>query len=135
MDVLFVEDDADTGDALALLFEIAGLAFARARSGREALDLFRGLGPDHSRWPAVLMLDLRLPDTRAERLVRQIAALGAVPPVVIYSASSPGELDAASNEIGAVTALRKPCAGGDLVRALRSAAHDGVTGEQHHAHG
>ena len=123
MDVLFVEDDADTGDAMALLFEHAGLEFARARSGFEALSLFRAMGSDRSRRPAVLLLDLRLPDTRAERLVEQIARTGEVPPVVIYSASSPAELASASSAIGAVASLRKPCAGSLLVRTVRDAAH------------
>jgi len=133
MDLLFVEDDVDTGDAMALLFEHGGLEFLRAGSGREALSLFRDMGDDESRWPAVLLLDLRLPDTRVERLVQQIADLGDVPPVVIYSASSPMELASASSAVGAVAALRKPCPGSLLLSTVREAGHAPDHGE-HAAH-
>jgi DNA-binding response OmpR family regulator len=119
MNVFLVEDNEDTAAALGALFELEGIGFRSARSGAEALHAFR----DSLSQPAdVLMIDLLLPDMPGARLVQELASGSSLPPIVLHSAASPADLDAAAGTIGAVAVLRKPCNARELVETIRRAA-------------
>jgi DNA-binding response OmpR family regulator len=121
VNVLLVEDNEDTASALHALFELEGIGCRWARTGSETLQLFAS--GDHNGAPAdVLMLDLSLPDMPGAKLVEQLASMTSVPPIVLYSAASPAELDEAASRIGATAILRKPCDAKDLLHATRRAA-------------
>lgn len=123
MNVLLVEDNEDTASALGLLFELEGIGMRWTRTGEETLHLFSNAGPDGAAPPDVLMLDLTLPDMAGVALVQQLAKISALPPIVLYSASSNAELHRAAGELGAAAVLRKPCDARQIVEtALRVAA-------------
>jgi DNA-binding response OmpR family regulator len=68
------------------------------------------------------MIDLLLPDMPGSRLVEELASGSSLPPIVLHSAASPADLDAAAGVIGAVAILRKPCNPRELVETVRRAA-------------
>jgi DNA-binding response OmpR family regulator len=116
VNVLLVEDNEDTASALALLFELEGIGFRWTRSGAETLGLLSG----STRHPDVMMLDLTLPDMSGVQLVSQLAGMGSVPPVVLYSAASTDELQRAAQQTGAAAILRKPCDTRSIVQTARA---------------
>jgi two-component system, OmpR family, response regulator len=103
--ILLVEDDTDSGEALSLLLRSQGYAVAWAASGREAL---RSARSDAAGLPDLILLDLMLPDMDGATVIERLAESGPVPPVVIHSASTLAEAQAAGKRIGAAAVLRKP---------------------------
>jgi two-component system, OmpR family, response regulator len=103
--ILLVEDDTDSGEALSLLLRSQGYDVAWAASGREAL---RSVRSDAARLPDLILLDLMLPDMDGAAVIERLAETGPVPPVVIHSASTLAEAQAAGKRIGAAAVLRKP---------------------------
>jgi DNA-binding response OmpR family regulator len=80
--VLVVDDDLDLQDMLEFVLHMANCRVLRAASGRVALELLRGVRP------ALVLLDLMLPDMRGEEVFQQIRALPGEPmPVVLMSAA------------------------------------------------
>jgi CheY-like chemotaxis protein len=86
--VLYVEDHADTREAVARMLEISGYDVSTAADGREALSVAIDRTPD------VILLDLALPEMNGAQLVellRSYHRLSAIP-VVVLSAMHTGEL-------------------------------------------
>ena len=113
-DILVVEDDLATREALSLYLSIDGYAVATAANGREALDRLRA-GPR----PRLILLDLVMPvmdgpTFRAEQ--RRDPALADVP-VLIVSGDGAAEQKAAA--LGAVGHVRKPFMMDELVDEVR----------------
>jgi DNA-binding response OmpR family regulator len=99
--VLVVEDDPDTREILATALAEAGLAVATAADGREAL---RWL--DYHR-PAVVLLDLRLPDARGEDIAGAARArYGPALPVLVVTGA--GRAHERAEAAGSVVYLAKP---------------------------
>jgi serine/threonine-protein kinase RsbW len=112
--ILVVEDDAPTREALALALEAGGHRAARAANGREALDLLRS-GPA----PDLIVLDLMMPvldGWQFRRRQREDEALADIP-VVVVSAS--GDLPERAGALEAVALLMKPVEPGRLLEAIR----------------
>jgi CheY-like chemotaxis protein len=106
--ILLVDDDPETRKALAELLRARGLVVDEARHGREALERLA------ARRPSVVVTDLVMPEMSGWDLVREMkqsAALTRIP-VVVLSASAPGE-------IGADVRLRKPCSFSRILTAIR----------------
>lgn len=110
--VLLIEDDVDTGEAMSLLLRKEGIQVDWARTGREAIELFRNLngGPPID----AILLDLMLPDMDGSVLVGHLRRLRPTPSIVIHSAASQAEVSDRGRQLGAVAVLRKPTDWGEL---------------------
>jgi DNA-binding response OmpR family regulator len=97
--VLIVEDDDDLRDLVRTVVEREGMATVEAADGREGLRRF------YEHRPALVILDIGLPELNGWQVLERLRELGDVP-VLILTASS-GELD--------------------KVRGLREGADDYVT--------
>jgi len=121
--VLVVEDDADIRELVRLHLEQEGFEVVEAADGRRALDLVR------TRRPALVILDLMLPEVpglevcRALRAAEETAAV----PVLMLTART-DEIDRVLGfEMGADDYVAKPFSPRELmarVKALLRRAHD-----------
>jgi len=86
--ILYVEDHADTRDAICRLLTRAGYNVDAAANGREALDCAFAHRPD------VLLLDMALPKMTGVELVRILRSYLRLSdiPIVVLSAFSDGPL-------------------------------------------
>ena len=109
MNLLLVEDDAASSDALAELLRDEGHTVFTAYSGRQALESLEARRPD------LILLDLMLPDVNGWEFRRR--QLGnpawASIPVVVVSAVSPG------SELSGLPAVRKPVRFDELLHKMR----------------
>lgn len=109
--VLLVEDDDATAEALGEILELEGYAVRRVRNGADAIEILHAYTPD------VVLVDLQLPvmDGRSfielyRRRVRPAAS------VVVMSGRTDGS--AIASAVGADGYVRKPLEASDLLRAL-----------------
>jgi CheY-like chemotaxis protein len=108
-DVLVVEDDAATRDAIEFTLEEEGLRVMAAAAGSEALRLLRG-----GAIPEAMLIDLTMPQMTGDQLVGAIRAdraLSHIPVIIITGASAAPPLPVAA-------ILKKPFRAADLLRAL-----------------
>jgi CheY-like chemotaxis protein len=113
-DILIVEDDAATRDALALILGIEGYCVATAGDGREALDFLRRHSP-----PCLILLDLMMPvldgwTFRREQLADP--ALARIPVVILSAVDTPQEEAASLNAAGYI---HKPVETAPLLATVR----------------
>lgn len=113
--ILVVDDDADTRDALAALLELHGYSAVLAANGADGLTKLRtGLRP------CLILLDLMMPEKngfqfRVEQVVDPVLANI---PVVIYSADPDARAEGAV--LGGAACLSKPIDVGTLLRTLKA---------------
>jgi CheY-like chemotaxis protein len=109
--VLVVEDDRDIRESIQAILEEEGLLVETAASGLEALQKAN----EHR--PALVLLDLTLPDLEGERVSEMLQMIGGgdVPVLVITGHSWAAER---AVRVGAVDYLRKPFELDDLVQAV-----------------
>ncbi len=119
-DILVVDDDPLTRQALGMILDTAGYATRAASDGQEALDVLQR-GP----LPALIVLDLLMPGMDGwhfRREQRRDAALATIP-VVVCSGTGDADLHAAA--LGAAGFLDKPIDADQLLemvgRVLRQA--------------
>ena len=100
--MLVVEDDEEIRAALTTVLNFAGYEASQASDGRAAL---RHL---EARRPALILLDLRLPDMDAIVLIDDLRrrGLGAGIPLILISADA--DLDLTAEKIGANAYFQKP---------------------------
>ena len=123
--ILLVEDNPDdellTLDALAA--NRIGNKVVVARNGVEALDYLFGTGDwagrDVMDWPAVVLLDLKLPKIDGLEVLRRVRAdeRTAMLPVVILTSSIEDEDRLKGYSLGANSYVRKPVDFDEFVRA------------------
>jgi CheY-like chemotaxis protein len=111
--VMVIEDDEDLRAMVVQFLGVSGFEAVGFRDGSEALAALRR----HAAAPAVILLDLEMPrmtgwEFRREQL--RDPRLARIP-VVVASASDPGEIDADAF-------LAKPYAGAELCRVLAGLA-------------
>ena len=90
--ILLVDDDRDTLDAYAVLFQALGHATAGAADGPEAVTAAFNLRPD------LILLDIGLPHMSGLDVLRQLRAhdSGArIPVIVVTGYALPNEVEAA----------------------------------------
>jgi CheY-like chemotaxis protein len=112
--LLLVEDDADTRDALSQELRSAGYTVHSAANGQEALGQLRA-GPP----PDLIVLDLMLPgmngwEFRAQQ--RRDPVLAAIPVVVV---SAIPDVRHSASGLEAAAYLQKPIVGDELLAAVR----------------
>jgi CheY-like chemotaxis protein len=106
--VLLVEDNEDAAEMMIMLLENAGYTVAWAENGGRAMTLLLdAFGRNEP--PAVILLDLTLPDLDGAEMANRLAEAGrGLPPVIVLSAKTPGALADAARALKAVGFLRKP---------------------------
>jgi CheY-like chemotaxis protein len=112
--ILLVEDDPATRDAVALALELEGYAVFGAADGAEALARLRS-GPP----PRLILLDLMMPvldgwTFRARQ--QQDPALASIPVVVV---SADGSVPQKAAALGAADHLTKPIDVGQLLQTVK----------------
>jgi DNA-binding response OmpR family regulator len=104
MRFLVVDDEPDTLLLVRANVRAWGHECLIAATAEEALTVIR----DPATTPDVLLLDVAMPGTDGPALVRQLRASGDEPPVVVLvSAVTPEDLEAAAADLG-VDCLSKP---------------------------
>ena len=109
--VLLVDDDRDVREAFAYFLWLSGYEVREARDGTEALYAMR------TERPAVVILDLMMPQVDGREVRRQMeadAALAAIPTIILSGAS---DLD----DLPGCVVMRKPAEPDQLLRAVRVA--------------
>jgi len=109
--ILIVEDDEILASTLRLILHGAGFRTERARTGQEALTLWRATLPD------LLLLDLGLPELDGMQVLRTVRASSDVPVVILTArAEEADELDGLG--LGADDYLVKPVTSQKLLAHL-----------------
>src|SRR5262249_44186049 len=86
VDVLIVEDDADTRESLRLVLELEGFVCEEAEDGRQALEAARQFRPH------VILLDVMLPVLNGLKVMRKLRADERTRNILVYCLS--GRADA-----------------------------------------
>lgn len=111
--VLIVEDDADNSEALQMFLRAHGCQAAAARDGRSALAQAVEFKP------AVVILDLGLPDMNGWDVCRQLKAMpGATPYVVALTGWGQAEARRQTREAGVDQHLVKPIDPSEILKIL-----------------
>ena len=112
--VLLVDDEPDQVEMYQLALEFAGLTVITAFTGRDALESAR------TRVPAVIVLDLRLPDMSGWDVCRALKSDSqtAPIPIIILTAAASLTLPEQAKKAGCVGYLVKPCFPDVLTRTV-----------------
>jgi DNA-binding response OmpR family regulator len=106
-DVLVVEDDREINELVCAYAEIAGVQFRSALNGFDAVDQVR------RRPPALIVLDLMLPDIDGFEVCRRVKAEAQasgtpIPVIIILSALDGEKSKQMGRSLGAVDYITKP---------------------------
>lgn len=112
--ILVIDDEPQIQRFLRPALTAAGFAVAAALDGTDGLRQFR-FGP-----PALVLLDLGLPDMDGRDVIRAIRAVSAVP-IVVLSARDREEEKVAALDLGADDYVNKPFGIAELMARLRAA--------------
>lgn len=113
--VLVIEDEPDVLDLLRLNLRKAGYTVM------EAVDGIDGLKKAREKHPAIIVLDLMLPEMRGEDVCRQLKAREATAriPIIMLTAKGRPEDRVAGLELGADDYLTKPFSPRELILRLQ----------------
>ncbi|MGB7157921.1 MAG: response regulator [Tepidisphaeraceae bacterium] len=117
-DVLVVEDDTQINELVGAYVQIAGFGYRPAHDGATALKAAR------ERLPALIILDLMLPDTDGFEVCRQLKnnAETAGVPILMLTALDRDEQRQRGLACGAIQYMTKPFDPDQLIAAIRSNA-------------
>lgn len=115
--ILIVDDEALIRWSVAESLEDAGFVTSEARTAAEALTQL-----DRNRDFAVVLLDLKLPDSSDLGLLRRVRQLAPESRVILMTAHGSPELLAEARQLGAVNTLNKPFDMARVVGLVREAA-------------
>jgi DNA-binding response OmpR family regulator len=114
--VLFVDDDPDIRDVMAIALEANGFGVVAARSAEDGLRLYKQARPD------IVIVDLMMEEVDSgTRFVRELRMLGDTPPVFLLSSvgdSLRGSVD--YGDLGLSAVFQKPVDIDALVAALNA---------------
>jgi two-component system response regulator RegX3 len=111
--ILLVEDEASLAESIRYNLEREGFAVAVATDGRAGLERFR------SAEPALVILDLMLPEMSGLDLCRRIRETSSVPIIVLTAKDSEAD-KVAGLELGADDYVTKPFSMRELVSRVRA---------------
>jgi DNA-binding response OmpR family regulator len=112
--VLVVDDEAAIREALERALRLEGFAVRTAAGGREALDEIGG------RPPAIVLLDITMPDLDGVQVVKRLRAEGNDVPVCVLSARNEVDDRVRGLQAGADDYLVKPFALEELVARMHA---------------
>ena len=112
--ILVVEDDAAVRNLMAVALDTQGYRYHLARNGAEALI------EASSHQPAVMLLDLGLPDMEGVDIIRRVRSWTAMP-IIVISARSEDADKVEALDAGADDYLTKPFSVDELMARLRVA--------------
>jgi CheY-like chemotaxis protein len=118
--VLVVEDDHDLRDLTVELLGSHGFTAAESADGVRALRTMEALGA-----PALVLLDLRMPNMNGEELLRRMRAKSDLARVPIIILSGDRNAEKVARRLGAQAGLSKPYS---LERLMALVAH--LTGKE-----
>jgi DNA-binding response OmpR family regulator len=113
--ILVVEDDPAVQKALKRLFESEGYVVEVQANGKSALESFQAAPP------AVIILDLRLPQLSGSDLCKEVKAHAPTLPIVVLSATSDVSDKVLLLELGADDYVTKPFSPRELLARVRAA--------------
>lgn len=113
MKILIVDDDRDLRDLIGFALRRAGYLVVEAGDGRAALEQFT------QEEPALVILDVNLPDTNGFELLRSIRAQSATP-VMMLTVRSSEEDQVQGLDLGADDYLTKPFSPRTLLARVRA---------------
>ena len=113
--ILVVEDDPAVQKALKRLFETEGYTVEVQANGKSALQSFQALPP------AVIILDLRLPQLSGSDLCKEVKSQAPTLPIVVLSATSDVSDKVLLLELGADDYVTKPFSPRELLARVRAA--------------
>jgi len=113
--ILVVEDDPAVQKALKRLFESEGYAVEIQANGKSALESFQAMPP------AVIILDLRLPQLSGSDVCKEIKAQSPSQPIIVLSATSDVSDKVLLLELGADDYVTKPFSPRELLARVRAA--------------
>jgi len=113
--ILVVEDDPSVQKALKRLFETEGYAVEVQNNGKSALESFQAAPP------AVIILDLRLPELSGSDLCKEVKNQAPTLPIVVLSATSDVSDKVLLLELGADDYVTKPFSPRELLARVRAA--------------
>ncbi len=118
VDVLVVEDDTQINELIGAYVQIAGYGYRSALDGAAALAAVR------ERLPALIILDVMLPDTDGFEIAKQLKrdAKTASVPILMLTALDRQEQRERGLEAGAVKYMTKPFDPQQLIDAIRQNA-------------
>ena len=111
--ILLVEDETSLADSVRYSLEREGFTVSVAEDGRRALERF------HAEGPALVILDLMLPEIPGLDVCRQIRQVSDVPIVIVTAKDSEAE-KVAGLELGADDYVTKPFSVRELVSRVRA---------------
>jgi two-component system cell cycle response regulator DivK len=114
--VLLVDDSPDAREMYGEYLRFAGFRVVTADNGVEALVAA------HSEWPAVIVMDLAMPQMDGWEAIRRLRAdpLTSDIPIVALSAYAFGDAPQRAREVGADLCLSKPCLPPQVARVVRA---------------
>lgn len=119
--VMIVDDYEGLREILSLMLKANGFSTITAADGHEALKQLRQMDEK----PDLLLVDLAMPRTNGEELVRQLRAAQDNTPVIVMTALGPGDelsaVEARLNALGVQAVLRKPLREPVLLNAIATA--------------
>jgi CheY-like chemotaxis protein len=108
--ILVVDDDLDSRQAIAEVLQIAGHTVEMAANGFEALQMAA------RRWPDLVVTDLQMPGLNGIEFIRRLHLFAPTVPVVLATGvEDTKNLLTAAAAYGAVACLRKPMNVDDLL--------------------
>jgi DNA-binding response OmpR family regulator len=113
--ILVVEDDPAVQKALKRLFESEGYAVEIQANGKSALESFKIMPP------AVIILDLRLPQLSGSDVCKEIKAQAPTQPIIVLSATTDVSDKVLLLELGADDYVTKPFSPRELLARVRAA--------------
>lgn len=127
--ILIVEDDPDSAEMLTMFLEMEGYRASWLPTAASLLRYFADAAAptspvplaDTNPHPALILLDLTLPDMDAATLLERLtAAVQPLPPIIIMSAIRGEAVQAAADELGAAGAASKPFDLDSLLRRIEA---------------
>ena len=116
IDVLIVEDDADTRASVRLLLEMEGFACEEAEDGPSGIELARQL------LPRIVLLDVMLPELNGLQVLEQLRADERTRDMRIYCVTgrSDAEVREPARLLGCAQFLIKPAEPAEMIAQIRA---------------